>query len=135
MLTRKATQQRSVPDAMRSDKYQWRKLADGLLAGDAHATEACVRFFEGETRDIGHGRVRALIARRLKHCALDEDQRARVTAAVWRRLVSGTFAEQFRDQLRTALFFDRQRTREIAAQCLESPRPHVRRLAQWVLEP
>jgi len=93
-----------------------------------------VRFFEGESRGLWHGRARSLIARRLKHRSLAEDQIDRVVDAVTRRLRSGAFAEQFRDQLRLALTLRRDATRDAARASLASDREHVRRFARWVLE-
>jgi hypothetical protein len=113
-------------------KRELEELADRLLAPDPIAVEWCVTFFEKETRGVGHGRVRAKIARRLKHCELGKLQRNRLTDVILRRLAEGRFSEQFTDQLRLALHLDRSRTIEAAIACRDSPLAHVRRRSEWV---
>src|SRR5882672_7709706 len=81
-------------------------LADRLLEHDPIAIEWCVTFVEAETHGIGHGRVRAKMARRLKHCRLSKHQRSRLVQVILNRLVEGRFSEQFKDQLRLALQLD-----------------------------
>ncbi len=114
-------------------KYELLALAQRLREGDGDARARCVRFLELSSEGVGHGRVRALLARRLKHEALAQGERESLVEAVLARLVAGRFAEQFRDQLRLALALDRDRTRRLAAACLEDPRAFVREMAEWVL--
>jgi hypothetical protein len=114
-------------------KPELRQLADGLLYQDPAAIEQCVIFFEAETRGFWHNRARALIARRLKHCPLTREQRARLLRAVLGRLANGNFTEQFKDQLRLALHLDREQVAAVARACESSPKEYVRRYAAWVL--
>ena len=119
-------------------------LADRLRtpAPDAHAVEQCVAFVEAASLQLGHGRARALMSRRLKHCRppLTDDPRERRLRAILRRLYSGRFvqrfaavrsssqqfaavrssSQQFEDQLRLALSLDAARVREAAARSRRS---------------
>lgn len=115
-------------------KYDLHCLADLLLEKDAAAIEHCVLFVIAETRGFWHGRARAMMCRRLKHCELGQQHRAQLVEAITSRLATGLFSEQFKDQLRLAMHLDFQQTvgacREIV---ISAPRLHVRRYAQWVL--
>lgn len=109
-------------------------LADRLLADAPEAVEQCVAFIEAESFRLWHGRGRAKMARRLKHCRLDAGQRERLLQAILRRLVSGRFSEQFKDQLRLALYLDPARVFKVARSCCaDSAAEHVRRYADWLL--
>ena len=46
-------------------------LADRLRFNDTDAIESCIKFIEEDTKGAQHGRARALMCRRLKHCTLD----------------------------------------------------------------
>ncbi|HEY0589599.1 MAG TPA: hypothetical protein VGD52_25960 [Pseudoduganella sp.] len=115
-------------------KYDLHCLADLLLENDPAAIERCVRFVIAETRGFWHGRARAMMCRRLKHCELGQQHRAQLVEAITSRLATGLFSEQFKDQLRLAMHLDFQQTvgacREIV---ISAPRLHTRRYAQWVL--
>lgn len=115
-------------------KGELAELSDRLPENDPIAIEWCVTFIEAETFGIGHGRERARMARRLKHCSLSKAQKLRLVKAIQHRLVEGGFSEQFKDQLRLAMQIDPQRILEAARQCRGAQAAHVRRYAQWVLE-
>lgn len=108
-------------------------LADRLLLDEPEAVEACIAFVEADTVGIWHGRARAMMCRRLKHCTLSAPQRDRLVCCITERLHSGRFAQQFWDQLRLILYLDRQSTLNIAANCLGDRRNYVRRYAEWIL--
>jgi hypothetical protein len=114
-------------------KSELHELADGLLDPEPWAVERCVAFVVAETQGLWHGRARAWMCRRLKHCALGRTHRAALLACICGGLSDGSFSEQFKDQLRVAMHLDPPRTLEAARMCLASPRPHVRRYAQWAL--
>ena len=114
-------------------KRELHELADTILYEDAAGIEQCVTFFEAETRGFWHNRARAMMARRLKHASLSEAQRGRLLRAVLGRLASGSFTEQFKDQLRLGLHLDREQTCAAARACRVSPKDYVRRYAAWVL--
>ena len=57
------------------DKSDLRALSDRLPKDDARAVEQCIAFFEAETFGPWHGRARAMMSRRLKHCRIDNSQR------------------------------------------------------------
>ena len=117
------------------NRYDVRGLARGLLACDPETINRCVEFILAETRGSGHGRARAMMCRRLKHCDLSPEMRERLVECIINRLVTGNFAEQFRDQLRLAIHLDPERTSKEAHKCLASPsRMHIHRLAKWVVE-
>lgn len=115
-------------------KADLHQLADRLLSDDPEAIELCVAFIEVDTLGNWHGRARAHMARRLKHCTLSPQQQARLLAAILGRLASGRFAEQFKDQIRLALFLDAAQALAVARNCLDHPKEYVRRYAAWILD-
>ena len=76
-----------------------------------------------------------MMCRRLKHCAVNPQQREQLVTCITGRLGSGNFSEQFYDQLRLVIFLDRRTTFAAACKFLsESPKDHVRRYSAWVLK-
>ena len=115
-------------------KAELRLLADGLFLDEtADAIERCIAFVRAETKGVWHGRARAMMARRLKHCTLSPDQRSELVSCIIGRLESGEFSEQFKDQLRLALHLDRQSALLACRRALASPKDHVRRYAAWAV--
>jgi hypothetical protein len=115
-------------------KKDLQSLADGLILNDPWSIDRCVDFVVSETKGLlWHGRARALMCRRLKHCALGRKQRTQLVEAISGRLANGAFSEQFKDQLRLALRLDRKTTFAAAHRALKSNKVHVVRYAQWVL--
>jgi hypothetical protein len=111
------------------------ELADMLLSDEADAVAECTEFIRAETRGNWHGRARAMMCRRLKHCVVSPEQREQLVTCITGRLGAGDFSEQFYDQLRLAMCFDRQTTFAAARKNLSSaPKEHVRRFSLWVLE-
>src|SRR5262245_35191090 len=96
------------------DKAQLHALCDLLLTCSSDAIEESVAFLEAKTFGIWHGRARAMIARRLKHCRLSQRQRERIVRSILSRFVSGRFSEQYKDQLRLVLHLDRERAFSVA---------------------
>ena len=115
------------------DKGELHDLCDRLLTCDSAAIDECIAFLEAETRGIWHGRARAMMARRLKHCRLSQPQCARVVRAILDRFLSGGFSEQFKDQLRLALRLAPERTLTVARAGKSASAAHVRRYAAWIL--
>ena len=114
-------------------KLGLRDLADLLLLDDPNAVEACIQFVEADTEGIWHGRARAMMCRRFKHCTLSALQRQRLVFCITERLRSGHFSEQFKDQLRLALHLDIQTTLAVALACRTDSRNYVRHYAEWLL--
>lgn len=118
----------------RLTKMELHALADELLLTCEPVTvQRCVDFVKAETKGFWHGRARAMICRRLKHCPLGRAHRTELVAAITQRLEQGSFSEQFKDQLRLALHLDRERTLASCRVCLRSAKPYVRRYAEWAL--
>ncbi|MBI3879215.1 MAG: hypothetical protein HY301_04025 [Verrucomicrobia bacterium] len=115
------------------DKVELRALCDRLLTDDSNAIEECIAFIEAESRGVWHGRARAMMARRLKHCRLSQPQRTRVVRAILNRFVGGHFSEQFKDQLRLALRLAPERAFTVARSCQGAAAGHIRRYATWIL--
>ena len=115
------------------DKGELHALCDRLLTCDSGAIEECIAFFEAETLGLWHGRARAMMARRLKHCHLSQQQSTRLVSVILQRLVAGRFSEQFKDQLRLALHLAPERTFAAARRCQAAPTEYVRRYATWIL--
>ncbi|MBV9787859.1 MAG: hypothetical protein JOZ51_06785 [Chloroflexi bacterium] len=118
-------------------KEDLHQLADRLLGDEPEAIELCVAFIEADTRGNWHGRARAMMARRLKHCTLSTQQQTRLITAILGRFVSGNFAEQFKDQIRLVLHLHAAQVFAVARNCLahplDYPQAHVRRYAAWIL--
>ncbi|HEY0734663.1 MAG TPA: hypothetical protein VGD69_07130 [Herpetosiphonaceae bacterium] len=114
-------------------KQELHQLADRLLSDEPEAIELCVAFIEADTPGTWHGRARAMMARRLKHCTLSPQQQTRLIEAILGRLVDGRFAEQFKDQIRLVLHLDAPEAFTIARSCLDHPKEYVRRYAAWIL--
>jgi len=117
-------------------KYELHQLAGRLLKQEPAAIDLAVKFVLAETRGHWHGRGRAMMCRRLKHCELGQAEIALLVGTIIERLATGTFSEQFKDQLRLALHLDFHRTVEACRAIAVSPcRLYVRRYAQWILLP
>jgi hypothetical protein len=114
-------------------KGELHTLCDRLLTDDPAAIDTCIAFIECDSLGLWHNRARAMMARRLKHCALSRAQRTRLARAILDRLVSGRFSEQFKDQLRLVLHLDSKQAFAVARSCDVVPAAHVRRYASWVL--
>lgn len=117
-------------------KSELHALADGLLAPEPWIVERNIEFVLAETRGLWHGRARAMMCRRLKHCALGRTHRTALLECILARLAEGRFSEQFKDQLRLARHLDAGRTREAALACLADARTkdYVRRHARWLID-
>jgi hypothetical protein len=116
-------------------KVDLHHLIDGLVHKDAARVGRCVDFVLADTQGPWHGRARAMMCRRLKHCALSEQQREELVTRITERLAQGSFAQQFREQLRLAMHLDRDKTFSVARECLSGfSKDHVRRSALWVLK-
>lgn len=114
------------------DRY-FQELTDRLYQNNPKAIESSIQFIEADSKQVGHGRVRALMCRRLKHCTLSKKQRTRLIDHIAERLCTGNFAQQFKDELRLALFLDPQRILAAARLVRNDSRDYVRRYAEWVL--
>lgn len=108
-------------------------LADQLLLDDPDVVETCIAFIEADTVGAWHGRARAMMCRRLKHCTLSSQQSDRLVICIAERLRSGNFGQQFLDQLRLALYLDTSSVLRVAAICRSDTRNYVRRYAEWIL--
>ena len=112
-------------------KQDLHQLADGLLAPEPWVVERCIDFVLAETQGMWHGRARAKMCRRLKHCDLGRTNRTRLVDCILSRLREGRFSEQFKDQLRLALQLDRARTLKVCADALASNKAYVVRYGAW----
>lgn len=113
-------------------KQELHTLADGLLVQDHTAIDDCIAFVLAETRGLWHGRARAMMCRRLKHCALGRTHSTQLLRCILQRLQTGAFSEQFKDQLRLAMHLNPKQTLAAGVEALASSRPHVRRYALWL---
>ncbi|MBS0450642.1 MAG: hypothetical protein JSS14_04965 [Proteobacteria bacterium] len=112
-------------------KQQLHAMADRLLADEPEVVDYCIEFVLAETEGHWHGRARAMMCRRLKHCRLGRTHRTKLLDCILRRLRTGEFSEQFKDQLRLALHIDAKKTQLVCEQAMSSERAHVRRYAAW----
>ena len=114
-------------------KQELHALADALLSAEPNAIDYCAKFVVSETKGLWHGRARAMMCRRLKHCALSRNIRASLLRCIIGRLQTGEFSEQFKDQLRLALHLDPKQTLSACQEALLNAKPYVRRYAAWAL--
>ncbi|MBS0344209.1 MAG: hypothetical protein JSS56_27200 [Proteobacteria bacterium] len=114
-------------------KQELHALADRLLQHEPIVIDYCIEFVIAETKGHWHGRARAMMCRRLKHCELGRTNRTKLVDCILHRLRSGDFSEQFKDQLRLALHLDNEKTMSACETAKSSDRPHVRRYAEWAL--
>ena len=114
-------------------KQQLHELADNLVLSESTVLDYCVEFVLAETKGLWHGRARAMMCRRLKHCQLGRAHRTQLLASILGRLESGEFSEQFKDQLRLALHLDLKQTLGVCQRASSSSKPHVQRYAAWAL--
>jgi hypothetical protein len=125
----------SRPELQKLGKQDLHRLAACLAPEAANRSVAirdCVEFVVAETGGFWHGRARAMMCRRLKHCELSREQSTNLLECILDRLATGRFSEQFRDQLRLAISLDADRCFEVADQCRASQKEYVRRFAAWV---
>ena len=120
-------------DFARFTKLELHAMADALLTCEPVMVQGCVDFVLAETRGLWHGRARAMMCRRLKHCQLGRAHHTALVKCITDRLVRGEFSEQFKDQLRLALHLDLAATLATCRACLQSPKPYVRRYAEWAI--
>jgi hypothetical protein len=120
-------------DLLHLSKIELHELADGLVLDEDAYLERCVAFVILESQGYWHGRARAMLCRRLKHCRLGRTHQTQLVDCILGRLVSGGFSEQFKDQLRLALHLDPAASLAAARRAVGSPRRHVARYATWVL--
>lgn len=116
-------------------KVDLHALADGLLEPEPWVVERCVEFVLAETQGLWHGRARAMMCRRLKHCELGRTHSTDLVSCILGRLSDGSFSEQFKDQLRLAMHLDFPKVVSACHKCLSSQKPYVKRYAEWSLSP
>lgn len=114
-------------------RRELRDRADRVAENDPDAVEFATRFFERETKGTWHNRARAMLARRFKHCQLTDFQKRRISSAIYRRLQAGEFFEQFKDQLRLAIYLDRDGIMKEANEASKRPIPRVIRYSRWIM--
>ena len=87
-------------------RYDWlqyretlRRVADGMVVGDAACVELAIRFIE--LRYIGSysGFIRSVLSRRLKHCSLTQAQHERLHAHFSALVIAEDRCDEFRDYL------------------------------------
>jgi hypothetical protein len=85
------------------------------------------------TEDIGNGRRRARLSRRLKHMQLSAEQAERCLTVVLQRLVAGNFSQNFKDELGLAVHIDPARTFKVGHSLLGHPKQYIAKYAAWVI--
>ena len=123
----------SAADFFCLGEYDLHDIADQMRdATSPDLVEFCARFVVADTKRNGHGRIRALLCRRLKHVTVTPEQSSLLVECILDRFVRGDFGEQFRDQLRLALHLDRTARLSAGTAMLESPKQYLRRHATWM---
>lgn len=71
------------------------RFADELFGSEPWVVERCVQFVLAETRGLWHGRARAMMCRRVKHCELARIHRTELVSCITNRLVHGSMPSGF----------------------------------------
>ena len=114
-------------------KGQLHDLIDDAKAGDSDAIKQAIAFILVESFGYWHNRARAKLCRHFKNHPPSPKQCDRLVDAICRRLISGNFHEQFKDQLSMAIRFNRDRMEKCGNIALKSDREHVVRYGHRVL--
>ncbi len=73
------------------------RVADGVKAGDRACVELAIRYIELHHIGSYSGYIRALLARRLKHVELTEDQKRRLIHHFEQIVANRDYRQEFRD--------------------------------------
>jgi len=98
------------------------------------ARDVAVSFMCSSSKGFGHNRFRSRLARQLKHVPLAEEQQAKIVETILAKFGAGEIDEQFIEQLRFALWLNREKTQECARSQLTSKTEYIQRYAQKVLK-
>lgn len=120
-------------------RYDWlqyretlRRVADGMLVGDAACVELAIRFIE--LRHIGSysGFIRSVLSRRLKHCSLTQAQQERLHAHFSALVIADDRCDEFRDYLGLwRRFVSPQQVEQLASRLRAESKGEAR--ANWLL--
>jgi hypothetical protein len=105
-----------------------------VRSGDSHALGLAFDFVIGESKHMWHGRARANLCRAFKNMTLEPWQKSVLVRTIQKRLETGNFSQQFKDQIVMAIRFDRRSMQNSAEALLDSPIRHVKRNAAWTIE-
>jgi hypothetical protein len=104
------------------------------LSGLQFSVEAAVDSVENNsTEDIGNGRRRARLCRRLKHVELSAEQTERCLTVILQRLATGDFSQNFKDEIGLAVHLDSARTFKVALSLIEHPKQYIAKYATWII--
>ena len=120
-------------DVRELSKGELHDLIAATKAGDPDAIKHSVAFVTVESFGYWHNRARAKLCRHFKNHPPSPKQCDRLVDAICRRLISGNFHEQFKDQLSMAIRFNRDRMEKCGNIALKSDREHVVRYGHRVL--
>ncbi len=120
------------PESYRRAELQ--ELIEQIKANDADAIEEAVMFAAKDSVGLWHGRARAKICRNLKNRTIPRHLQDVLVQAVFNRLLTGAFSEQFKDQLAMAIRFRPLDMARYATLACESQKDYVQRYGHWVLE-
>ncbi|MFQ3231844.1 MAG: hypothetical protein ACI9DO_003239 [Reinekea sp.] len=97
------------------------------------AVDVAVEYMCTSTRGFGHNRFRSKISRQLKHVKLSKQQESRMLHTILNRFSAGDIDEQFIEQLRFALWLNREQTTGVANGLLSCEKSYVQKYAKKVL--
>ena len=100
--------------------------------GEQTSVSKAVDFVIAESLGMWHNRARAKLCRHFKNHPPTPDQQTRLVESIAKRLITGRFYEQFKDQLAMAIRFCPARMSDAAAAASQSERPYVQKYAEWV---
>ncbi len=114
-------------------KFDLCTLIEEVKRGDTTARERAVCFVNSESFGIWHNRARAKLCRHFKNHPPMDNERDQMVKVVVGRLISGRFAQQFKDQLSMAIRFAPSQLQQAALVAQGSDREYVRNYSAWVL--
>jgi len=97
------------------------------------AVGVAVEYMCTTSRGFGHNRFRSKISRQLKHVLLTKVQEVEMLETILKRFANGDIDEQFIEQLRFALWLNREKTLDKARELSLSEKDYIQRFAQKVL--
>ena len=109
------------------------ELIENTKAGSPDAIQSSVRFVVAESFGYWHNRARAKLCRHFKNHPPQLKECDRMVNAIFGRLTSGNFYEQFKDQLSMAIRFNREKMTKAANIAIKSEREYIRRYGKRVL--
>ena len=117
----------------RLSKGDLHDLIAKVKSRDLPSIARAIDFVTADSLGMWHNRARAKLCRYFKNEPPNNEQQRRLVEMIEQRLVTGSFYEQFKDQLGMAAIFDPAQIKQAAEIAIEDEKQYIRRYAKWVL--